>query len=409
MNTSSRINLIDVIGLGMGAGLGRSEMERLAASDLLAGGARLLERFAHLPGERLVLSSPISSSLDALAKAVGEGKRVTVLAGGDPLFFGIGARLIERFGRESLRFSPGVTAVQTACARLGLPWNDLPAVSLHGRQDTAPLLSALARSGKAAVHTDNVNTPGEVARLLLEHAMDEAAVWVLEDLGGPGERVRRFTPAEAAREEFSPLNMMVIELPGQPDARPLLGRPDGFYDASGGLVTKWPVRAAAIAALRIEPETVLWDVGAGSGAVAIESSALAHAGRVFAVERDPARHARIKENIRTSGAWLVKALKAEAPEAFLGLPDPDRVFMGGSLGCGTGALSEACSRLKPGGRIVAATVLLGSLSRALGHFGKLGWETATTQVQAGVSSPLAGDVRLAALNPVFIISADKPA
>lgn len=409
MSTFSRSVPIDVIGLGMGAGLGRSEMERLAASDLLAGGARLLERFAHLPGERLVLSSPISSSLDALAKALAEGKRVTVLADGDPLFYGIGARLIERFGRECLRFTPGVTAVQTACARLGLPWHDLPAVSLHGRQDTAPLLRALARSGKAAVHTDNVNTPAEVARLLLEHAMDGAVVWVLEDLGSPAERVRRFTPAEAAREDFSPLNVMVIELQGQPDARPLLGRPDEFYDAAGGLVTKWPVRAAAIAALRLEPDTVLWDVGAGSGAVSIEASALAHSGRVFAVERDPDRHARIKDNIRRSGAWLVKAVKAEAPEAFLGLPDPDRIFLGGSLGGGTGGLSEACSRLKPGGRIVTSTVLLGSLSRAAAHFGILGWETATAQIQASVSSPLAGDVRLAALNPVFIISADKPA
>jgi len=178
-----------------------------------------------------------------------------------------------------------------------------------------------------------------------------------------------------------------------------------------------------VAALRLTPDAVLWDVGAGCGSVGIEALALMPRGRVFAVERDPERHQAIKENIRRSGAWLVKAVKGEAPEAFAGLPDPDRVFVGGSLGnagaggaakasasgkAKPGALAEACRRLKPGGRFVANTVLLGSLHAALEHFQALGWPVEVTQVQAGASAPLAGDLRLAAQNPIFIVAADKP-
>jgi precorrin-6Y C5,15-methyltransferase (decarboxylating) len=404
---------IEVVGLGMGGGLHRSEMERIVSADVLAAGARLLERFAHLRGERVVLGSPLERGLSRIEEAFAQGLRVVVLADGDPLYFGIGTRLIERFGRENLHFHPGVCAVQAACARIGMPWQDLPAVSLHGRSDTGPLFSALAAKGRAAVYTDNENTPDAVARLLLERGIEDATVWVLEDLGSPGEKVRRVTPQEAADASpgmsFSALSLVVVEGALSPAGPPMLGRPDESYQRPDGLITKWPARATSLAALRLPQGGVLWDVGAGCGAVAIEACALMPGGRVFAVERDPERHQAVKANVRAFGAWQVKAVKGEAPEAFSILPDPDRVFVGGSLGHGTAALAEACRRLVPGGRVVVNTVLLGSLQAALAHFRELGWSAETCQVQASLSAPLAGDQRLAAQNPVFIISADKPA
>jgi precorrin-6Y C5,15-methyltransferase (decarboxylating) len=396
-------------------------MERVASADVLAGGARLLARFAHLPGERIILASPLAAALDVVAQARDRGRRVVVLADGDPLFFGIGARLLERFGREGLRFSPGVTAVQAACARLGLPWHDLPVVSLHGRDDPGPLLAALCAqsgpSGRVAVYTDAVNSPGALARLLLDHGLDEARMWVLEDLETPSERVRLLSTQEAAGLCFSPLNLVVVEMDypsatlpgGRSAARPMLGRPDDFYAKQAGLITKWPARACALAALRLRPESLLWDVGAGSGAMAVEACALIRTGRVFAVERDAGRCRMIRENILRSGALLAQAVAGEAPEAFAGLPDPDRIFLGGSLGQGSGVLAEACIRLKPGGRLVSNTVLLGSLNKALEHLHALGWPVETAQVQASLSAPMNGDMRLAAHNPVFIIAADKPA
>lgn len=399
--------VIEVLGLGMGAAPGRAGMERIIGADVLAGGARLLARFAHLPGGRVVLASPLDEALDSIAKARDQGLRVVVLADGDPLFYGIGARLVERFGASALRFTPGVSAVQAACSRIGLPWNDLRTVSLHGRADCAPLLAALAAEGRAAVYTDNRNTPDSVARLLLEQGLDNAALWVLEDLGSPEERVRRLNAAEAAGEEFSPLNLVIVET-GEPGQPPMLGRPDEFYAARDGLITKWPVRSCALAALRLPRDGVLWDVGAGSGAVGLEACALMPLGMVFAVERDPERHRLIRENIRRSRAWQVRAVEGQAPEALAGLPDPDRVFLGGSLAGGSGTLAEACRRLKPGGRIVADTVLLGSLNLAVEHFRSLGWPSQTLQIQSSQCVPLAGDQHLVAHNPVFIITADKP-
>ena len=408
-DSANRARAIEVVGLGMGGGLGRAEMERIVSADVLAGGSRLLARFTHLRGERLVLSSPLEAALDRMGQARDQGLAVVVLADGDPLFYGIGSRMLARFGREALRFHPGVCAVQAACALIGMPWQDLPAVSLHGRSDHGPLFCALAARNRAAVYTDNENTPGVVARLLLERGLDDAVVWVVEDLGSPGESVRRLTPQEAACESFSPLNLMVVEAARAPSGPPMLGRPDEFYERQDGLITKWPARAVSLAALRLPAEGVLWDVGAGCGAVGIEACALMPGGRVYAVERDAVRHQVVKANIRACGAWQVKAVKGEAPEVFSILPDPDRVFLGGTLGGGAAALAEACRRLAPGGRVVVNTVLMGSFNLALEHFRSLGWNVDICQAQASLGKPLAGDLRLDALNPVFIVAADKPA
>lgn len=406
---STKTHPIEVIGLGMGGSLSRSEMERIVSADVMAGGSRLLERFAHLPSQRIIISTPLSGAMDRIEQARKRGESVVVLADGDPLFFGIGATLLERFGRDALHFTPGISAVQAACARIGLAWNDLPVVSLHGRSDSSPIMAALASKGRVAVYTDSENTPASVARLLVERGLATAAVWVLEDLGAPGERVRRFSPAEAAQDAFSPLNLVIIEASSAQNGPPVLGQVDVSYEKQAGLITKWPARACALAMLRLTRDGVLWDVGAGCGSVGIEACSLMPLGRVFAVERDPERHTSIRENIRRCGAWQVKAVKGEAPEAFIGLPDPDRIFVGGSLGGGIAALDQACRRLKPGGRVVANTVLLGSLNLAVGHFRNLGWVMETTQIQASHCSPLAADLHLVADNPVFIIAADKPA
>jgi precorrin-6Y C5,15-methyltransferase (decarboxylating) len=407
---------IDVLGLGMAGVLDPVGTQRVASADVLAGGARLLERFAHLPGERIVVAHPLEAALDSLAEARERGRRVAVLADGDPLFFGIGARLVERFGREALRFTPGVTAVQASCARLGLAWHDLPAVSLHGREDPGPLLAALAAQtarcgdgGRVAVYTDAVNTPDALARLLISRGLEEARLWVLEDMDTPSEQVRHLGVGLAASLTFSPLNLVIVEPGCLPGALPMLGRSDDSYEKQAGLITKWPARACALAALRLGPQSLLWDVGAGSGALSVEACALIRSGRIFAVERDGDRCRMIRENIRRFRAVLAEAVPGEAPGVFANLPDPDRIFLGGSLGGGPGVLAEACRRLKPGGRLVANTVLLGSLGRALEYLAALGWPVETAQIQAGVSVPLNGDERLAAHNPVFIIAADKPA
>jgi len=405
---------IEVIGLGVGGEPDAATLAHIRNADLLAGGERLLNQvspLARTDARLIVLKTPLEKPLAAIARARGQGLRVVVLADGDPLFFGIGARLIEYFGPGAVRLTPGVTAVAAACARLAIPWHDLPVVSLHGRDDPAPLLAALTAKGRAAVYTDAVNSPDALARRLLGLDIAEAALHVLEDMGTRGERMRSLSLKEAAGLTFSPINMVIVETgPAQGAAVPMLGRADHFYERRNGPITKWPVRACALAGLRLSPDCVLWDVGAGSGAVSVEACALVRTGRVFAVERDPDRCGLIRENRKRSRAWLLDVVQGEAPQAFASLPDPDRIFLGGGLGgASKELLTGACSRLKPGGRLAANAVLLGSLHAVVSHLNGLGWPVEIAQIQANLSSPLADDTRLGAQNPVFIVCADKPA
>lgn len=400
---------IEVIGLGMEPADIPAGAKRLVEdAQVLAGGARLLERFPLHSGRRIVLASPLSKALEAVAQARAEGLAVAVLADGDPLFYGIGKKLLEVFGPEHLRFHPGVTAVQAAAARLGRCLQDAPVVSLHGRSDIGPLLAALARRGEAVVYTDLANSPDRIARLLLEQGLIEARLSVLEDMGGPSEQVRHFGPAEAAQEAFSPLNLTVIAMERENRPVAVLGRSDEFYRKREGLITKWPVRACSLAALRLAPTDTLWDVGAGCGSVGIEACALLPYGRVYAVERNHDRATAIRENIRRAGAWQVRLVQGEATDVLAGLPDPERIFVGGGLGKGTALLPALCRALKPGGRLVANVVLLSGLNRLLETLASLGWNRDVSHVQASDSTPLAGDLRLRGHNPVFIVAADKP-
>lgn len=399
---------IAVVGLGIGRPwLAPEPASTLDQAAVLVGGARQLALFPAHPGRRIPVSGPLAAVCDAIAAAVAAGETVCVLADGDPLFFGIGRTLLARFGREALAFFPNVTAVAAAAARLGRTWQDLPAVSLHGRGDMTPLFAALCRCGAAAVYTDAVNTPAAIAAALLARGGDAFALHVLEEMGLPGERCRTLSLAAAARLECSPLNLVVIERTQPAQTALTLGLADDALARADRVFTKTAVRAASLAAMALRPGNVVWDVGAGTGAVALEASLLNHGGPVFAVERDPDRHALLAENIRRTGALPVAPVLGEAPDVLETLPDPDRIFVGGGLTGRPDLLPALCGRLRPGGRIVVNCVLLGSLHHALAAFKARGWPVTLTQLHADTAVPLAGDLRLCADNPVGILAASK--
>ena len=412
-----RIQPIDVIGLSPGAlEITPSMRELLSRADLVVGGNRLLEAVAGVTlgkgAETLPFAGPLAPVLESVKQASEAGKRVVILADGDPLFFGIGKRLGEELGRENLRVAPSLSTVQLAAARLGLPWQGMDFVSLHGRDDFGPLYAALVRADLIAVFTDEVNTPAEVARGLLERGADCFSMTVLENLGSPDERIRPLLLPDTWGMDFAPLNLVVLERQYPPEIDLTLGIPDHYYLHQKSLITKLPVRAAGLAHLNVEPASTIWDLGAGCGAVAIEASHLARKGRVFAVERHKTRAAMIRENIRRTGAWLVDTVLGSMPECLEGLPEPDRIFVGGGLGGESnrdaGLLDVACQRLRPRGHMVVHCVLLDTLQTAKDHFKKLGWHFGVTQLQASATDSLAGDFRFKAQNPVFILWAEKP-
>ncbi len=412
-----RTEPVNVIGLSPGSlEITPSARETLGRADLVVGGTRLLDSLpARLLPEKaktLPIAGPLKPVLDTVKKAWAAGKLVVVLADGDPLFFGIGKRLGEVLGRENLQVEPNISTVQLASARLGLPWHAMDFVSLHGRDDFSPLYAALVRADLIAVFTDETNTPAEVARALLERGAECFSMTVLENLGSPHERIRPLALPDTWGMDFAPLNLVVLERLYPPEIELTLGIPDHYYLHQKNLITKLPVRAAGLAHLNVEPSSTIWDLGAGCGAVSIEVSHLARNGRVFAVERNKTRAAMIRENIRRTGAWLVDTVLGSMPDCLEGLPEPDRIFIGGGLGGesnqDTALLEVACKRLKPRGHMVVHCILLDTLHAAKDYFKSLGWHFGVTQLQASATDSLAGDLRFKAQNPVFILWAEKP-
>jgi len=404
---------IAVIGLGIGAPhLSPGAAEAVDRAEVLVGGTRQLAAFAGHPGLRLPIAGPLVQVLDAVAETADAGRAVAVLADGDPLYFGIGRALVERFGPQGLIFFPNATAVATAAARLGRPWQDWPVVSLHGRDETTPLFAALARHGQAAVLTDASNTPAVIAASVAERAGDRFALTVLEDLGLPGEQVRRLGLEQAAALPFSPLNIVFLEATHPPEVALGLGLADEALLRPDAVYTKAAPRAVALSALSPRPGHVVYDIGAGVGTVALEASTLNTDGPVYAIERDPVRHGLLVQNIRRTGALTVVPVLGRAPQVLDGLPDPDRVFVGGGLtgqGDGPDLLDRLVARLRPGGRLVVATVLLASLEAARAALTRPGLNLALTQIQASQAAPLAGDWHFRAENPVCLLTAVKEA
>ncbi len=187
--------------------------------------------------------------------------------------------------------------------------------------------------------------------------------------------------------------------------RQVFGFAESEFEREAGLITKMEIRAVALALLRLGPGQILWDVGAGTGSVSIEAARIVPLKRVFAVEKNESRYAKLLENIRNFGASGVEAVRGGAPEALDRLPGPNRVFIGGSGKALRDILDVVSIRLLPGGGVVQTIVLLETLEKVKNFWIDRGFEVSLTQLQVSRSAPMGNDLRLEALNPVFIVSA----
>lgn len=394
----------------LGAGVIPADLPPLArrlleSADLIVGGRRLLEAVPDIPARTLPLKPPLESVLNQADQMRRAGNTVVVLADGDPGFYGIGDRLRREFGAQNVVVYPNVTVLQAAAARMNRSWERIETVSLHGRSDSTPLLAGLSLGKTVGVYTDAVNTPAALGRLLLDRAGDEIVLHVFENLGGPEERLRSLSPSEAASIEFSDLNFLLAERIKPPEVRLRLGLSEAELEHEAGLLTKREIRAAGLSGLQLESGQLVWDIGAGCGSVSIEAAALAPGARIVAVEQNERRAGQIRSNVRRTGALTVEVLEGRAPECLSELPDPDRVFVGGGLGRSeAGLLESILDRLKPGGRMVLHLVLLQSLQRALAICRQRSLDFELQQIQISRAAPLAEDLRLAPLSPVFILT-----
>jgi precorrin-6Y C5,15-methyltransferase (decarboxylating) len=410
------MNLVHVVGLGMSpADLTPAALKIIQAAQVLVGGRRLLGYFPDHPGVKIPLGKDPEGDLKQLP-ALAATRRVVVLASGDPNFYGVAPLVVKIMGAAQVVIHPNITAVQAACARLKIAWQDARVASLHGRE-LAGLGAALQGAPKVLIYTDPEHTPAVIARFLLDQGRSQAQLVVLEDLGQPTERVSRLTPEEARGRQFSPLNMVAVldESPERlsaapPGPSPLhLGLAEEDLSHEAGLITKAEVRAVVLAKLALGPGQVLWDVGAGCGSVSLEASLLLPGGRILAVERDPGRAAQIRANREKFGVANLEVVEGRAPECLAALPDPQRVFVGGGGRQLGDILQAAMARLAPGGKVVLTAALLETLETARQILSEAGWPLQVVHLQVSRSRPLGEGAYFKALNPVWIISGGRPA
>ncbi len=337
---------------------------KLPPAEVLVGSANHLELYPDFQGEKLLLKPPFTPLFNSVEEVIVRGDAV-ILATGDPLFYGIAQAVVKRFGPAVVEVVPNVSHMQLAFSRMGVSWQDAGFLSLHGRG-----MDGLLRAFTLAEHylflfTDPSNNPSAVARHLLDAGVEGVKMWIFSRLGEDDEEVLVLSADQATTATFREPNCVVLEKvkPGKACHFP----PDSSFRTAPGLLTKGPLRAMVLSLVSPSPDSVVWDVGSGSGAVAISLSPLVN--RVYAVESDPKHLEILRTNRRIHGAWNVIPVAGEAPKVLEGIPVPDRVFVG-TGGERLGEILEECwRRLTPGGILVATVVTLRG-KRSLLEWGK---------------------------------------
>ena len=396
---------ITVIGLA-GRPTDPEVSELVAGAALVVGGRRHLGAFEVEPQRAAVLEGDLTSALGRIAAAEGP---VVVLASGDPGFFGIARLLGERFGAANLRLVPAVSSVALAFARAGLNWEDAVTVSAHGR-DPRRAVNVCRAYPKVAVLTSPDFGPAHLARELQGW---ERELFVAERLGEPEERLFQGGPADVASKEWRDPNVVLV-LDG---GRGVSGRawissnaegpgrwalPEEAFEHRSGMITKRETRALILSRLGPGTGDLVWDVGAGSGSVAVECARLGAA--AFAVERDPDSCTRIRTNADRHGV-RVRVVEGEAPEALRDLPQPDTVFVGGTGGMFDDTVKLCAVRARRS--VVLALVTLERLVLAGEILADCGLHVETTMLQASRIKGIGDLHRLAAGSPVFVVSGSR--
>jgi precorrin-6Y C5,15-methyltransferase (decarboxylating) len=383
--------VVTVIGIGADGweGLPHASRHEIASCDVVMGSTRQLA-LVPVPVldervERVPWPSPLVPALPALLERYG-GRRVGVLASGDPMFHGIGTTLVRLLGASRVRVVPHPSSVSLACARLGWALDDVDVVSLVGKP--AALLVPHLHPGRRVLVLGG--TPREVAALA-----PDARLTVLEQLGGLRERVHH------SLDDADPLHVLAVEC-GADGASLTPGRPDDLYEHDGQL-TKREVRAVTLSLLAPRPGELLWDVGAGAGSIAVEWCRTHPSCRAIAVEQHPERAARITRNATTLGVPGIPVVVGASPGA-LDLEAPDAVFIGGGL-TAEGVVERCWDALKPGGRLVANAVTLESEAVLTRWHARLGGDL--TRIEVSRATAIGGFTGWRPQMPVTIWAATK--
>lgn len=398
---------LTIVGIGEDgiSGLGDEAKQAIAAAEFVFGGARHLELAAALiGGEARQWPKPFDAAMNAVTALA--GRKVCVLASGDPFFHGVGTTLARAISPEQICTIPAPSSISLAAARMGWALQDVETVSLHGRP--IDLIRPLLHPGaRILALTSDADAPAAIAALLVELGFGRSRITVLEALGGPNERIRSTRIASFDLENINPLNVLALEIESIPQARILTLTPGLANDLfeHDGQITKREVRALTLAALSPRRGELLWDIGAGAGSVAIEWM-LAHSSlHAIAIEADAERAARITRNAAAFGVPGLAIVHGTAPAALAGLETPEAIFIGGG-GSDPGVLDAAIQALRPGGRLVANAVTLDMEALLIARHAALGGTL--TRISVARAAPVGTMTGWKPAMPVTQWSWEKP-
>lgn len=397
-------DLVTVVGVGAGgwADLGRTPQRALQAAEVVFGSPRQLDLLpAEVAAERVAWPSPLLPALPGLLEAHG-GRRRAVLASGDPMFHGIGATLVRLLGADRVRALPHPSSASLAAARLGWPLATTEVLSLV-TAEPAVLRRSLNPGRRLLVLARDAGTPAQVAALLADAGYGRATVTVLEQLGGPDERIVEGPADSWPHPPGDPLAVIGVDCGDGPRSPIVPGLADDAYESDGQL-TKREVRAVTLAALAPVPGALLWDVGAGSGSIGIEWLRSHPSCRAIAIESHPGRVETIRRNAARLGVPGLRIVAGSAPAALDGLPAPDTIFVGGGL-TRDGVLDACLAALGPGGRLVANAVTLETEAVLAAAYAKLGGDL--TRLAVNRAAPVGGFTGWRAMMPVTIWSVTR--
>jgi precorrin-6Y C5,15-methyltransferase (decarboxylating) len=412
-------NLAKIMIVGVGddgaEGLTKQAADYINSASNLVGSASLLAKFPGFKGHKEV----VGADLDRLAMMLDQTTSPTVvLASGDPLFYGTARFLCDRLGKDRFDVLPHVSSMQLAFARVKESWDEAYLANLAS-QPLERVVDRIRSAEKVGVFTSDEVPPARLAEELLSKGISYFTVYVCENLGSPDERVTRCLLADLVNQKFSPLNVMIlIRQSGVPDRqadaenRRLFGNPDELFRQSKpkrGLLTPNEVRSIALGELNLRSTSIMWDIGAGSGSVAIEAAQIARHGKAYAIEMDAEDYNLLLENAKQFGVTNLVPVLGEAPRAWESLPDPDAIFVGGTGRAVTELVRHAWPRLPKGGCLIANMMSMDYVVALQEFFvSQLNIEPMLWMIQVSRGNYQLDKLRLESCNPTFLVKAIKP-
>ncbi len=408
---------VPIVGVGPDglAGLTIRSRDHVTQAEVVFGSEAALRLLPELTAERVIIGTDLPDVVARLKSLLGI-KKVAVVATGDPLFYGTARYLCDKIGADTFDVVPHVSSMQLAFARIKETWEEAYLTDLSTKS-LDDVLDKIRTTETVGLFTSETNTPNRIARELLARGLGYFTGYVCENLGGRDERITKGELAELQDLRFDPLNVMILKrkpnTPDQPRAGAKIsrfGNPDDVFAQSRpktGLITQAEVRAVALAQMDLQPGDVAWDVGAGSGSVAIEMAQLVAPGTVFAIEQDTADFHLIQANIDTFGIKNVKPVFGSAPAVFDGLPAPDAIFVGGNGGEVARLLEASYAALRPGGRLVSNVGTLEMISSTYAVLKRLATTVDVLLMNLSRGVEQLESLRFEAVNPTVLLRVRK--